>query len=40
MNNEKILQVVEKAAKLLKENPEWTYKQSIDQAKKEGDEDE
>jgi len=34
MDNKKITKAVEEAAKLLRENPSWSYKRAIDVAKK------
>jgi len=31
--NKKIKEVVEEAARLLRENPDWTYKKAIDTAR-------
>lgn len=33
MNKKQITTVVEEAARLLKENPTWTYKKAMDEAK-------
>lgn len=33
MNSKKITEVVEEAARLLRENPSWTYKKAIETAK-------
>ena len=33
MNKTKIITISEEAAKLLRENPTWTYKKAIDKAK-------
>jgi len=34
MDNNKIAKAVEEAARLLRENPSWSYKKAIEQAKK------
>ncbi len=34
MTDRRIAEVVEEAAKLLRENPDWTYKKAIEAAKK------
>lgn len=33
MNEKRILMTAKEAAKLLKENPDWTYKKAMDKAK-------